>query len=111
MRSPNSSGGPAARIALSSRRASTGKLLIPQDNIALLTCLLIGDEQLQRPIIEVDSWMPLSNRLDDKVARLIDVAVASLRVADAKRAGQDIRVTGKVMFVLAQCGAYCGLVD
>jgi hypothetical protein len=61
MRSPNSSGGPAARIALSSRRASTGRLLLPHDNIALLTCLLIDDEQLQRPIIEVNRLMPLSN--------------------------------------------------
>jgi hypothetical protein len=49
--------------------------------------------------------MPLSNRFDDKVTRLIDVATASLRVGGAKRAGQDIRVTDKRMFVLAQCGA------
>ena len=85
---------------------STGRLLITHDNIALQTCLLIDDEQLQRPIIEIDSLMPLANRLDDEVSGVIDVAVASLRVGDAKRAGQDIRVAGKGN-VLAQCGARC----
>jgi hypothetical protein len=70
MRNPNSSGGPAARIAFSSRRASTGRLLLTPDNIALLICLLIEDEQLQRPIIEVNSSTPLSNRFDDKVSGL-----------------------------------------
>jgi hypothetical protein len=111
MRSPNISGGAAANIALSSRRTSTGRLLLPHDNIALPTWLLIDDEQIQRPIIKVDSLMPLSNRFDDKVYGLIDVAVASLRVGDAKPAGQDIRVTDNGMFVLTQCAARCDLVD
>jgi hypothetical protein len=97
MRSPNISGGAAANIALSSRRTSTGRLLLPHDNIALFICLLIDDEQLQRPIIAVNSLMPLSNRFDDKVCGLIDVAVASLRIGDTKPAGQDMRVTDKGM--------------
>ena len=111
MRSPNNSGEPAISIAFSSRRASTGRPLLLHDNIALLTCLVIDEEQLQRPIIEVNRLTPLSNRFDDKVSGLIDVALASLLIGDAKRPGRDMRIPDKGMFVLAQCGARCDLVD
>ncbi len=88
---------------------ASGRLL-SHDDVALLACYLIDDQQLHRLIAEAGGFMPLSYRFDDEVAGRVDVAAAGLGVGDEKPARQDIGVAGIGMLVLGQCGIPCNLI-